>query len=264
MAIAQIKSLAVGKSENRLFEFKEFSIRDDKCAMKIGTDALLLASWCSVENASRIIDFGTGSGIIALMLAQRAPHAVVTGVELEESAAIQAEENFQLSPFESRLHSVQQSVQEYTCHLAAEETYDLVVSNPPFFHEKPKSPNHARNLARHDEFFPLEELLSSAKTAMKKEGRFALVWPMDRKLALLQEATDAGFIMTRCCEIAGTKDHQPKRFLSEWCLAEVVSPHNATVEIERLDIEVGIRQTGRPKHSDRYKSLLHDFILEWH
>lgn len=264
MAIASIKSLAVGKSENRRFEFKQFSIRDDKSAMKIGTDALLLASWSSVENVSRIVDFGTGSGIIALMLAQRAPQSVVVGVELDAGAALQAEENFRLSPFKSRLRAVQQSAQEYTRQLSAAESYDLVISNPPYFHEKPKSPNHARNLARHDEFLPLQELLSMAKTVLKEEGRLALVWPMDRKDALHQAAKNAGFLMLRCCEIAGTKSHEPKRFLSEWAIASSVHSVHPSVEIERLDIELEIRQKGRPKHTERYKELLNDFIIEWH
>jgi tRNA1Val (adenine37-N6)-methyltransferase len=264
VAIAQIKSLAVGKSENRCFDFKQFSIKDDKCAMKIGTDALLLASWCSVENVSRIVDLGTGSGIIALMLAQRAPESIVVGVELEEAAALQAEENFRLSPFQSRLRAAQQSAQEHARQFKTCDAYDLVVSNPPYFNEKPKSPDHARNLARHDEFLPLKELWSAAKKVMKEEGRLALVWPMDRKGALHKVAKDAGFAMTRCCEIAGTKNHDPKRFLSEWVLASRLSSNQPSLKIERLNIELGLRQQGRPKHTDRYKELLNDFVIEWH
>ena len=163
MASTPQAEIKVGKSENRLVQFKEFSVRDDRCAMKIGSDALLLASWCSVDSMLEIVDLGCGSGIIALMIAQRASQARVLGVELEENAAKQASSNMAVSPFSNRMEAILQSAQEFASQPDNKGKFDLVVCNPPYFHGKPKSPDHARNLARHDESLTLKELLMTAQ-----------------------------------------------------------------------------------------------------
>lgn len=263
MASAPQAELNVGKSENRLVQFKEFSVRDDRCAMKIGTDALLLASWCSVDSMLEIVDLGCGSGIIALMVAQRAVEARVLGVEIEANAANQASNNMAASPFSNRMEAIHNSAQEFASQPDNKGKFDLVVCNPPYFHGKPKSPDHARNLARHDESLPLKELLKAAHETMGPNGTLALVWPMDRKEQLMQESLEMGFALARYCEIAGTTNHEPKRFLSEWTKSASVVEARQPVEKERLNIESTSRISGKPQHSARYKELLAPFVKDW-
>ena len=255
----------MGKSENRRFDFKEFSVFDNECAMKIGTDALILGSWCSVEGVYDAVDFGTGSGIIAFMVAQRAAGAKVVGVELEPKAFEQSVQNAACIPFADRLKMFGQSVQDFALKAEFSEAFDLVVSNPPYFHGKPKSPIHARNLARHDDSLSLTALLNSARQVLKPQGRFAVVWPMERKEELLLEAEGNGFQLMRICEIAGTPMHDPVRFVSEWSLKSRASQDLKRSEIvpERLDIELTERTHGRPLHSIEYKRLLDAFVKEW-
>lgn len=233
--------------------------------MKIGTDALILGSWCSVEGVQDAVDFGTGSGIIAFMLAQRAPAAQVVGVELEPNAFKQSAQNAEGIPFRGRLNMIGQSVQDFAIRAEFSEAFDLVVSNPPYFHGKPKSPIYARNLARHDDSLSLTALLTSARQVLKPQGRFAVVWPMERKEELLLEAEGTGFELMRICEIAGTPMHAPVRFVSEWSLKRQGSQAAASAEpiAQRLDIELKERTQGRPVHSEEYKRLLDAFVKEW-
>lgn len=253
----------MGTSLNRIMQFKQFSVRDDRCAMKVGTDALLLASWCSADSMFDIVDLGCGSGIIAIMLAQRAIEAQVLGVELEENAAKQASSNMAASPFSNRMEAIFESAQEFASQPDNKRKFDLVVCNPPYFHGKPKSPDQARNLARHDESLPLKELLMAAHEVMRPNGRLALAWPMDRKEKLMQESLEMGLALTRYCEIAGTTDHEPKRFLSEWKKISSNLETGKPVENERLNIESRARISGKPQHSARYKQLLESFLIGW-
>ena len=145
----------MGKSGNRQVQFKQFTVRDERCAMKVGTDALILGAWCEVEEASSVLDIGSGSAIVALMLAQRAKDAQVVAVELEQSAFGQGCENVEQSPFFGRIQCVHQEIQEFSHDPHWQDSFDVVVSNPPFFHGKPKSPDPSRNMARHDDTLPL-------------------------------------------------------------------------------------------------------------
>lgn len=233
--------------------------------MKIGTDALILGSWCSVEGIRNAVDFGAGSGIIAFMVAQRAPGAQVVGVELEPKAFEQSARNAEDIPFAGRLNMIGQSVQDFASRVEFSEVFDLVVSNPPYFHGKPKSPIHARNLARHDDSLSLTALLTSARQVLKPQGRFAVVWPMERKEELLSESEATGFKLLRICEIAGTPLHAPVRFVSEWSRNGKESQGLAMEQpsLDRLDIELAERTQGRPVHSAEYKRLLDAFVQEW-
>ena len=253
----------MGKSVNRIVQFKQFSVRDERCAMKIGTDALLLASWCSVDSMLDIVDLGCGSGIIALMVAQRAVEARVLGVEIEVNAANQASKNMAASPFSNRMEAIHNSAQDFASHTDNKGKFDLVVCNPPYFHGKPKSPDHARNLARHDESLPLKELLRAAHETMRPNSILSLAWPMDRKEQLMQESLEMGFALTRYCEIAGSTNHEPKRFLSEWKKVSSAVEAGQPVEKERLNIESSTRILGKPQHSSRYRELLEPFVRDW-
>jgi len=247
----------VGKSGNRLVVFKQFSVRDDRCAMKVGTDALLLGSWSQVEHAEWVADIGTGSGIVALMAAQRASRARVVGVELEPQATIQANENFGASPFATRIQGVHSSAQDFALDPANQGKFDVVLSNPPFFTNKPKSPHPEMIMSRHDEALPLKQLLNVAFDLLKNNGRFQLVWPFDRKDELEVEAVQKGFVLDRVTAVCGSIHRDPNRLLMSWMKDEQKGDASEqTPQMERMHIEEGLRKDGQPVLSPAYIQLL--------
>lgn len=208
----------MGRSGRRIQEFKQFVVRDDACGMKVGTDALILGSWAGglqfseAVQPERILDIGTGSGILALMLAQRFPSAVVDAIELEPDAADQATQNVQGSPFAERITVHPRAFQGW------ERQADLVVCNPPFFHNHPKSTDRKRNLARHDDTLPLQTLFSNVKRCLTDRGEFALVFPEDRAEELREVAHQFGFHCFACIQLRATPVHEVIRSLWSWGL----------------------------------------------
>ena len=214
--------------------------------MKVGTDALLLATWASLDGACRILDAGTGCGIIALMAAQRAQQAVVVGVELEPEAVTQARNNAERSPFSDRVSIIASSIQSFASEPLNQGGFDSFLINPPFFHGKPKSPDPARNLARHDDALPLQDLVVSARKLLRERGQLQIVWPFDRWEELKEEARRAGFQLVRFATVQGRPETEVTRVLSQWC-----SSGNADVEPEKevICIEQGQRNDGPPRHT---------------
>lgn len=229
-------------------------------AMKVGTDALLLASWSRVEGAGRVVDAGTGCGIIALMVGQRAPGAEIVGVELEPNAAAQARANVEQSPWSNRITIVEESIQSFSRQAEHQSAFDVFLINPPFFHGKPKSPDAARNLARHDDALPLSDLVDAAQRVLRSGGTLHVVWPFDRWEELVERAVDQGFNLVRTATIQGRPDTDVTRVLSEWKLG--VRPHGNPAE-EAIAIELGDRVEGAPQFSERYKQLLDPFVVSW-
>lgn len=207
----------MGRSGRRVQAFRQFDVHDDACAMKVGTDALVLGSWAGmsmpVNGTSRVLDVGTGSGILALMLAQRFPKATVDAIDLEPDAAAQAAQNAGRSPFADRIHVAHCALQGWEVKGA----YDLVVCNPPFFHNHPKSVDRKRNLARHDDALPLDVLLGRSAQLLKSTGRLEVIHPWDRLEEFREVAHESGFRV--CSEIAlrATPRHECTRVL--WSLS---------------------------------------------
>ncbi len=172
---------------NDYFQFKQFTIRQDRCAMKVTTDACIFGAWVSVpQGARRALDVGTGTGLLSLMLAQRFPELIIDAVEIDATAAEQAVQNVAASPFASRVRIVTADVREYR----PEAPYDFVFSNPPYFNNYLLSPNNHRNLARHGTALSPEEFLSAVKRVVSKNGAVAVVLPKpqaDRWLAQLEQ-----------------------------------------------------------------------------
>lgn len=250
----------MGKSGNRIVVFKQFTVRDDRCAMKVGTDALLLGSWSNVQNTDWIVDIGTGSGIVALMAAQRALSARVIGVELEPNATVQARQNFESSPFAERMKALHCSAQEFAADPAYQGIFDAVLSNPPFFKDKPKSPHHERNLARHDEALPIEDLLDVALRLLKDGGLLQLVWPVERREELEDAASCIGFHLTRVTEVSGAIHLHPNRLLMSWVKGDLHDlPVGQQARRDAIHIEEGLRQDGKPLLSPSYIQLLRPY-----
>lgn len=239
--------------------FKQFEVHDADCAMKVGTDALLLGSWSDVSGARKIIDAGTGSGIVALMAAQRAPRAEVTGVELEPNAVAEARANSDRSPWSDRVRIVEDSIQAFATKAENQGAFDAFLINPPFFHGKPKSPDEARNLARHDEALPYAAFLAAAWNLLNSNGTLQVVWPWDRWAELKNGAEKCGFHLRRQADVCGREGHEPRRVLSHW----VKLPTTEAPQHEVICIELGERIDGQPQLSSQYKELLNPYVLNW-
>ena len=203
----------MGRNGRRLQSFQQFDVADDQCGMKVGTDALVLGCWAgeNLQGPTRILDIGTGSGILALMLAQRHERAVVEAVELEPDAARQAAENAASSPFRDRI-----SVHEMAVQAWEGADVDLVVCNPPFFHNHPKSPERKRNLARHDDTLPLHVLFAQAQRVTHDAGVFQFVFPTDRAEEVRAIASKEGWLLSQRISLAWSASHEPIRDLWTW------------------------------------------------
>ena len=161
---------------NPYFQFKQFTVWHDKCAMKVGTDGVLLGAWASVQNARRVLDVGTGTGLVALMLAQRSlPDTRIVALEIDEVAVRQAEENVARSPWKGRIEVMQGDFKE--CRFP--DKFDVIVSNPPYFIDSLTCPDQKRSSARHNETLTYEELLEGVAGLLTEEGYFTVVIPAD-------------------------------------------------------------------------------------
>lgn len=233
---------------NDYFQFKQFTIHQQRCAMKVGTDGTLLGAWAQVPiKSARILDIGTGTGLIALMMAQRFPEATVLGIDIDGEAVSQAQENVALSPFVSRVEIRLQNVLDFEC----KEGYDAIVSNPPYFVNAITCPDQQRTIARHTISLTYEGLMKSAYRLLKPDGMFSLVIPSECRSTLEAEACLAGFFLSRVTQIRTTPMKQPKRQLIE------LLKH----PVDELYIEEGIIEEYPNVRSSWHQQLTQDFYI---
>jgi tRNA1Val (adenine37-N6)-methyltransferase len=230
---------------NNWFEFKQFRIEQHKAAMKVGTDGVLLGAWTPLEDAKRILDVGTGTGLIALMLAQRSD-AEIDAIEIDESACEEAKFNFEQSDWSNRLH-----VYHSDFHLFADfshEFYDLIVSNPPFFINSLKTKNEALSIARHNSKLSFNQLVSGTRKLLNSSGRLCVIIPFASCTEFRECARLAGFYLRNQTSVIPKSGKAPKRVLLEFTL----QPNFPTInELAILD-ENGV-------YTNNYKSLTSPF-----
>jgi len=202
------------EKESNTFYFKQFHIRQDRCAMKVGTDGVLLGAWANVEGCSRMLDIGTGGGVIALMLAQRAPAAQVHAVEVEQEAFAQARENAAASPWSDRVQVVHQAIQEYA--RSAPQHYDLLVSNPPFFSGGVLSHNQDRNSVRHTVKLPHGELLQAVQRLIAPKGRFCVILPYIEGLRFKEMAASYHLYCVDLLQVRSRPEKPVERLLMQF------------------------------------------------
>lgn len=195
------------------FQFKQFSIDQDQCSMKVGTDGVLLGAWVDCADKKNILDIGTGTGLIAIMLAQRNNIASVHGVEIDHLACSQAKDNMQNSPFADRLKVIESSIQDYSFH---KEKYDLIVSNPPFFTGGTLSQNQERDAVRHTVKLPHGALLLSVQRLLEEDGKFAVILPFIEGLRFKELAATYNLHCSRETEVKPKEDKPVERLLLEF------------------------------------------------
>jgi tRNA1Val (adenine37-N6)-methyltransferase len=230
------------------FHFKQFSVRHDKCVMKVGTDAVLLGAWVDVSNAENILDIGTGSGVIALMLAQRTANSTqLECVEIEKKSAEQALENVVTSPWPSRIRVHQLAVQEYF----PKTRFDLIVTNPPYFNNSLLPPDKGRHLVRHTSSLSYDELLSAAVRLLTPDGRFNVILPYQEAIDFSESAKAHQFFCTRRYHFKTRTEKPVERTLLEFSMN--IRPTD--------DGEIVLYHQGL-EWSASYRSLISDFYIK--
>nr|MCR5513358.1 methyltransferase [Prevotella sp.] len=188
-----------------MFQFKQFTIQQELCAMKVGTDGVLLGAWA--KGGQRILDAGTGTGVIALMMAQRYPEAQVTAIDIDEGAVRQSQQNVAVSPFAAQVTVLRETLQEH------QGAYDAIVSNPPFFIDSLAAPDEQRNMARHTQTLTYAELMQAAYRLLSGDGELSVVVPFDYRQRMEDEAIFVGFFPSRVCAVKTTERKPAKRYL---------------------------------------------------
>ncbi|MGB1307768.1 MAG: tRNA1(Val) (adenine(37)-N6)-methyltransferase [Oceanihabitans sp.] len=232
------------------FRFKEFTVNQDQCAMKIGTDAVLLGAWASIkQNPFAVLDIGAGTGVLSLMLAQRSHAEVVDALEIDENAYEQCVDNFENAPWSDRLFCYHASLQEFAEEI--EDKYDLIVCNPPFYAEDFKTENKQRDLARFQDAMPFEQLLNSVASLLSEDGIFSVVIPFVESNRFVELASKVGLFPKRILHVKGTPSSEFKRSLLEF------SFQKAEINTSELIIE-----TARHQYTTEYINLTKDFYLK--
>ena len=202
---------------NDYFQFRQFVVHQRLCAMKVGTDGTLLGAWATSPGLSEgvrseVLDIGTGTGLIALLMAQRYPQAQVTGIDIDPLAARQARENVAASPFADRVNIIEGDIRQALTNLPA-PSFNAIVCNPPYFDASLPSPDAQRTLARHTASLSYRELMTCASRLLSDDGELSVVIPFDCKAHLEAEAVLAGLSAVRVCAVRTTPTKPPRRFL---------------------------------------------------
>ncbi|RSC95827.1 tRNA1(Val) (adenine(37)-N6)-methyltransferase [Tenacibaculum singaporense] len=235
------------------FKFKEFIVHQDKTAMKVGTDAVLLGAWCNLgDYPDTMLDVGSGTGVISLMLAQRSDAMTIDAVEVDGDAYEQTVENFEQSDWGDRLFCYNASFVEFAEEMAEEEEeYDIIISNPPFYTDNYETEDVARNKARFTSSLSFEELLKGVSEILSENGRFSTIIPFKEEESFIELAKKYSLYLNRVCRVKGTPTTEVKRSLLEMSFVET------TIQEEELIIE-----TKRHQYTDAYINLTKDFYLK--
>lgn len=242
----------------QFFKFKKFTIQQDRAAMKIGTDGVLLGAWANLKHEpASILDIGTGTGVVALMLAQRSNAELVDAVEIDPDAYEQAVENFENSDWGDRLFCYHASFDEFVEEMQEEQEYDLIISNPPFFDPPLASPEgkdqipKSRKNARFNNSLPFRDLLKGISFLLSKKGIFSVILPKKEEESFIEIAKEFNLLPNRITHVKGTETSEIKRSLIDF------SFQKNTFEPQVLIIE-----KSRHNYTEEYRALVKDFYLK--
>jgi tRNA1Val (adenine37-N6)-methyltransferase len=229
------------------FRFKQFTIDHDRTSMKVGTDGVLLGAWADISGASTILDIGTGTGVIAIMLAQRSQsNVMVDAVELDEFAFEQAMQNVKRSPWPEKVKVYHTAIQNFHSN----KKYDLIISNPPYFQNSQKPPDPKRSITRHTDTLSFLELITAATRLLSTQGKFNVILPFQEGLRFIDVASKHNLYCTRQWSFRSRKEKPIERWLLEFCDTFQQKNENEIVLYEKGE-----------DWSDEYRRLTGDFYL---
>lgn len=242
---------------NSFFRFKEFEVHQDKTAMKVTTDACLFGAWIAKRlhekagtlSPQNLLDIGTGTGLLSLMIAQKTEAFPITAVEIDAEAARQALENARSSPWAKRILIVQADINSYL----AGSAFDIIISNPPFYENELRSGRREKNIAHHDEGLVLSELMLLIRKWITREGYFYLLFPWKRKKEASELLKKAGLMISGATAVRQSPGHDSFRWMIEGKAGD-------WEETERLTEEISIRDHNG-LYSDQFVQLLQDYYL---
>ena len=230
------------------FHFKEFTINQDRCAMKVGTDSVLFGAWINPAKSQFVLDIGTGTGILSLMLAQKC-NAVIDAIDVDSEACVQARENILQSKWSNRINVYHSTLQNFM-HRAL-MVYDLIISNPPYFVDAHKATNNARNIARHmNETLSIDDLISGILKLLSDDGRFCVILPYKEGMLFYEKAMLSKLYCSRLTRVKTKIDKPEKRLMMEFCR------HMKVIEEDEIVI-----QENENYFTDKYLQLTKDFYL---
>ena len=234
-----------------MFQFKQFSIQQNQCAMKVGTDSVLLGAWCPIENNPfSVLDIGAGTGILSLMIAQRSNAEQIDALEIDEEAYEQCVENFENSPWGDRLFCFHAGLDEFVEE--PEDEYDLILSNPPFYAENYKSENEQRDLARFQDAMPFEDLIEAVNLLLSENGVFAVIIPHKEEERFIDLCAQAELFPIKVTRVKGSHNTPIVRSLLAFKRFEL-----PVLSADELVIEIN-----RHEYTNEYIALTKDFYLK--
>ena len=233
------------------FKFKQFIVNQDKSAMKVGTDSVLLGAWCPINNnPNSVLDIGAGTGILSLILAQRTSAEQIDAIEIDESAHEECVENFETSPWSDRLFCYHAGLDEFIDE--PEDQYDIIISNPPFYSEDFKTDNSQRDLARFQDAMPFEDLVEAADLLLSENGIFAVIIPFKEEERFMDLCVEVELFPVKVTRVRGSHTTPIVRSLLAFKRYEL-----SVLEADELVIEIN-----RHEYTDNYINLTKDFYLK--
>ncbi len=233
---------------NNYFKFKQFVIFQDKTAMKVGTDGVLLGTWVKADNPKNILDIGTGTGLIALISAQRFKNSIITAIDINKSASEQAQENVENSKFKNQITVLNLSLQDFVKN--NNKKFDLIVSNPPFFKESLKSDDNDKNIARHNIKLSYNDLIKLSSEILSEKGKVCLIFPSEQEKNIKEIILQNNLFINKITYVKTTPTKMHKRVLME------ISHIKTNIIQDSLVIE-----KSRHNYSDEFFNLVKDFYL---
>jgi tRNA1Val (adenine37-N6)-methyltransferase len=238
-------------AHNNYFQFKQFRIDQQRAAMRVNTDGVVLGAWCRAGAAAQILDIGTGTGLIALMLAQRNPQSQITAIDIDEGAWLDASHNFQQSAWGNRLFAKHVSLQDFAENPGSPR-FDHIVCNPPFFRSAVKAADQRRNMARHTDHLSFEELLEYTAKLLNQNGLFSVIVPAEAEKLFIELASGNRLFPGRITRVRHNCNKPVVRVLIELGPDEKVADEKCLI-IETLQ---------RHRYTDEFQSLVNGFYLK--